>query len=127
MRRSLTGEPLATHVESVRVPPRSVHLVTVPERLAAAGDPARELLVASCGQWRRALWFFAEDRDIDYPAPDFAAEVTPAEGGVTVTVTARTLLRDLVLQPDRVDPAATVDEALVTLLPGRPFGSRSRG
>ena len=33
-------------------------------------------------------------------------------------MTARTILRDLTLFPDRLDPEATVDEALVTLLPG---------
>src|SRR5690606_41358299 len=38
--------------------------------------------------------------------------------GAQVTVTAGTLLRDLALFPDRLDPAAEVDEALVTLLPG---------
>ena len=43
-------------------------------------------------------------------------EATPE--GTQVTVTAGTLLRDLTLFPDRLDPAAEVDEALVTLLPG---------
>lgn len=33
-------------------------------------------------------------------------------------MTAHTLLRDLALFPDRLDPAARVDEMLVTLLPG---------
>lgn len=38
--------------------------------------------------------------------------------GYRVTVTALTLLRDLALFPDRLDPAAEVDDMLVTLLPG---------
>ncbi|MER6594251.1 hypothetical protein ABT214_20865 [Micromonospora purpureochromogenes] len=33
-------------------------------------------------------------------------------------MTARTVLRDLTLFPDRLDPSAEVDRALVTLLPG---------
>ena len=33
-------------------------------------------------------------------------------------MTARSYVRDLTLQIDRVDPLATVDDALVTLLPG---------
>jgi len=33
-------------------------------------------------------------------------------------VTARTILRDVTLFPDRIDPAAVVDQALMTLLPG---------
>ncbi|MFC5072474.1 hypothetical protein ACFPN0_12985 [Kitasatospora cinereorecta] len=41
-----------------------------------------------------------------------------AGAGYRVTVTARTLLRDLALFPGRLDPAAEVDDMLVTLLPG---------
>ncbi|MDT5023729.1 MAG: beta-mannosidase, partial [Micromonosporaceae bacterium] len=48
----------------------------------------------------------------------YDATVEPADDGVTVTVTARTILRDVILFPDRLDPKATVDDALVTLLPG---------
>lgn len=33
-------------------------------------------------------------------------------------MTAHTLLRDLALFPDRLDPAARVDDMLLTLLPG---------
>ena len=50
--------------------------------------------------------------------PRYDATVEPSPDGARVTVTARTLLRDLVLYPDRLDPAATADQALVTLLPG---------
>nr|WP_232534261.1 glycoside hydrolase family 2 protein [Plantactinospora sp. KBS50] len=66
----------------------------------------------------RALWFFAEDRELDWVAADYTAEVDPVPGGYRVRVNARTLLRDLTLYPDRLDPAASVDEALCTLLPG---------
>jgi beta-mannosidase len=44
--------------------------------------------------------------------------VTAAGGGYRVEVTAHAFVRDLTLFPDRLDPAATVDDALVTLLPG---------
>ena len=40
------------------------------------------------------------------------------EGGVSVTVHAESVLRDLCLFADRVDPEALVDKALVTLVPG---------
>ncbi|MFD0788331.1 hypothetical protein ACFQZ8_30835, partial [Micromonospora azadirachtae] len=46
------------------------------------------------------------------------AVVEPVEGGQRVRVTTGTVLRDLILFPDRLDAAASVDEALVTLLPG---------
>jgi beta-mannosidase len=41
-----------------------------------------------------------------------------AGAGYRVEVTAGSLVRDLALLVDKVDPAATVDEMLVTLLPG---------
>ncbi|MFE2213491.1 glycoside hydrolase family 2 protein [Streptomyces canus] len=62
----------------------------------------------------RALYFPSPDREIPYPRPEFDVAVAP--GGVTVT--AHTLVRDLLLQADRLDPAARADRGLVTLLPG---------
>jgi beta-mannosidase len=52
------------------------------------------------------------------PPATFDATVEPAAGATRVIVTARSILRDLTLQPDRLDPAAEIDEAGVTLLPG---------
>ncbi|WP_406161171.1 glycosyl hydrolase 2 galactose-binding domain-containing protein [Streptomyces canus] len=62
----------------------------------------------------RALYFPSPDREIPYPRPEFDVAVAP--GGVTVT--ARTLVRDLLLQADRLEPTARADRGLVTLLPG---------
>ncbi|WP_117666148.1 hypothetical protein [Micromonospora sp. MW-13] len=41
----------------------------------------------------RAFWFFAEDRDADWPAAEFDATVEGVDGGRRVRVTARTILR----------------------------------
>jgi beta-mannosidase len=71
----------------------------------------------------RALYFPAPDREIPYPAPRF--DVALAPGGITVT--ARTLVRDLLLQADRLDPAARADRGLVTLLPGEEVTIGVRG
>ncbi|WP_158761834.1 hypothetical protein, partial [Streptomyces sp. NRRL S-146] len=46
-------------------------------------------------------------------------------GGITVT--ARTLVRDLLLQADRLDPGARADRGLVTLLPGEEVTIGVRG
>ncbi|BAJ26949.1 hypothetical protein KSE_11150 [Kitasatospora setae KM-6054] len=46
---------------------------------------------------------------------------------VDVVVTARTLVRDLLVQADRIDPAATADRGLTTLLPGERAVIRIRG
>ncbi|GAA3030642.1 glycosyl hydrolase 2 galactose-binding domain-containing protein [Streptosporangium longisporum] len=117
LRLGLDGEPLAKETSVVEVAPRSVTTVPLPGAVAVPGDPASELLVARLGD-RRAVSFFAEDTRVAFPAAAHRTEVTPVRGGLDVTVTAVTLLRELALFPDRLDPAASVDDMLVTLLPG---------
>lgn len=90
---------------------RAVADFAVPRELRPAGP--KEFLVADAAGLR-ALHFPAPDHEIPYPRPDFEVSVAPGE----VTVTARTLVRDLLLQADRLDPAARADRGLVTLLPG---------
>ena len=55
---------------------------------------------------------------MDYPTPGFDAKLTRTGGDLTLTITAKTLLRDLTIFPDRLDPQATIDDQVVTLLPG---------
>lgn len=62
----------------------------------------------------RALWFVTDD----LPTPSYDTTVLKTSDGYDVTVTTRTLLRDLALFPDRLAPDASVDQCLVTLLPG---------
>ncbi len=116
-RRALTGEPLAKEGIGLSVPPRDVAIVKPSERLTAPGVPANEMLVAELGT-HRALKMFAEDPVMDYPPAAFDADVRPSPAGLTVRITARTLLRELAIFPDRLDPAAEIDDQLVTLLPG---------
>ncbi|HEY3010001.1 MAG TPA: glycoside hydrolase family 2 protein [Micromonosporaceae bacterium] len=118
-RLTLAGARRATREFELAVPPRAALTVPLPPDLTAADDVRRELLLAEADA-ERAWWFFAEDRDLAYaPAPAaFDVAVEPVADGVAVTVAAGTLLRDVTLFPDRLDPAATVDRALVTLLHG---------
>lgn len=90
---------------------RAVALVDVPKELEPV--EAKEFLVVDA-DGLRALYFPAPDREIPYPRPEFDVAVAPG----SVTVTAHTLVRDLLLQADRLDPAARADRGLVTLLPG---------
>ncbi|WP_282204286.1 glycoside hydrolase family 2 protein [Kitasatospora fiedleri] len=60
----------------------------------------------------------AEDVAADLPAARLTVTTEAAADGVRVRVLAHTLLRDVVLNADRLDDGATVDEQLVTLLPG---------
>ena len=47
-----------------------------------------------------------------------ATELEATATGVALTVTAESVLRDLCVFADRLDPDAVVDQALVTLVPG---------
>ncbi|MEU1683882.1 glycoside hydrolase family 2 protein [Micromonospora sp. NPDC005707] len=118
-RLTLDCEPRAKTSVKLDVPPYSSVVVALPSELTRPEEARRELLVAE--PWdssERALWFFAEDREVEWPAPELDATVEPLEGGQLVQVTARSVLRDLTLYPDRLHPSAEVDQALVTLLPG---------
>lgn len=74
---------------------------------------AREFLVADA-DGLRALYFPVVDREIPWPEPKFEVSVAPG----AVTVTASTLVRDLLLQADRLGPEVRADQGLSTLLPG---------
>ncbi|MFD6415821.1 glycoside hydrolase family 2 protein [Streptomyces sp. NPDC060194] len=101
----------------VDVAPRSVRRIDLTGELMEAGTPARELVSAQLGE-ERALHFFTEDPASELPPARFTATARPSADGLEVRVTAHTILRELALFPDRLDPQATVDDQLVTLLPG---------
>jgi beta-mannosidase len=108
--RSLDGEEMSSFAPSVTVAPGAA--VTIPLPSAPA-----DLIVASAGG-TRAWWFFAEDKDIVWPLADFDASTEVDGDTVRVHITARTILRDLTIYPDRLDPSASADDAVVTVLPG---------
>jgi beta-mannosidase len=117
-RLTLTGEPRAKTSVELTVPPRQATTVPLAADVSTPDDPTRELLLAEANG-QRAWWFFAEDKDIAYPPARYDAAVeVEADGSQQVTVTAHTILRDVVLYPDRLDPAGGVDDVLLTLLPG---------
>ncbi|MFI7702735.1 glycoside hydrolase family 2 protein [Nonomuraea sp. NPDC049480] len=130
VRRGFDGVELAGQPLTLDVPPRGAGTLPLAAFVTGPGDPASELITieitASEGAVgptdgpavRRALWFFAPDRDLRLPEPRYDTAVEPVPGGLRLTVTARTLLRDLAVFPDRLDPDAQVDDQLVTLLPG---------
>ncbi|MGJ6969352.1 glycoside hydrolase family 2 protein [Streptosporangium sp. G11] len=124
-RHDLTGAPLAKEYFSVCVPARSVERVSLPRTLSSVTNPAEELLVATVGD-ARAVRFFAEDPAVAYPAAAFEARVERAEDELRVHVTATTVLRELAIFPDRLDPDAVIDDQLVTLLPGESVTFRIR-
>ncbi|WP_328409760.1 glycoside hydrolase family 2 protein [Streptomyces violaceus] len=123
-RMSVEGEVLGQAAVQLAADRRTVARVGVPLELTPAGP--KEFLVADAdlgADGPRVLHFPVPDREVLYPAPRF--EVALAPGGITVT--ARTLVRDLLLQADRLDPAARADRGLVTLLPGEEVTIGVRG
>jgi beta-mannosidase len=108
-RHDLYGTALAAATIAVDLAPGATATTLLPEEVATPADPTREMVRAG-----QALWFFVEDVELAYPVPEYTVDVA----GPRVTVTAASFLRDVTVFADRLDPAATVDEALVTLLPG---------
>ncbi|MEV6816333.1 glycoside hydrolase family 2 protein [Micromonospora sp. NPDC051296] len=118
-RLTVAGDPRAKTTLELDVPAYATVTLPLAAELTRPDEAQAELLVAEAGDRAgRALWFFAEDREIDWPSAAFDAVVEPTYGAQQVRVTARTILRDLTLYPDRLHPSAQADDALRTLLPG---------
>ncbi|MCZ9350935.1 glycoside hydrolase family 2 protein [Streptomyces mutabilis] len=115
------GTEVARLVLDVAVGPRSVRRQGVPRDLVPDERSGKELLVADC-DGLRALHVPVPDKDFAYPVPRYDVAVESRVGGeastVEVVVTAHTLVRDLLLQADRLGPDAVCDTGLRTLLPG---------
>jgi beta-mannosidase len=91
--------------------------VPIAAELAAAAGKAGELLLAEAGV-HRAWWHSREDVDSGLPALDLTTTSESVPGGYRLTVTANAFVRDLAVLADRLAPDATVDDMLVSLLPG---------
>jgi beta-mannosidase len=103
---------------SVEVPARGIHRIDLRGTAVLPAEPTQEYLVADVPGVSRATWFFVDDHELRIEPARWSATAERTDDGVLVTITAQTLVRELCLFPDRLDPAATVDRQLVTLLPG---------
>jgi len=113
------GTVLADQTLELELPPASARRVAdLHELLGRPDDPAAELLVADGPDGRRTCWFFQRDRALRYPEPRYELRVVPDETGLTLEIVAHTLLREVCLAVDRLDPDARVSGQLLTLLPG---------
>ena len=122
-RMSLDGDVLAREAFTLTAAPRAVAGRPIPDTLHIAPDRASEEFIvadirSSSEPGMRATWFEERDRVLRYPAPDFEAKVESDSHTHRVSITANVVLRDLAIFPDRLDPRASVDDQLVTLLPG---------
>ncbi|MBO2446326.1 glycoside hydrolase family 2 protein [Actinomadura barringtoniae] len=113
-RLQVDGTALAEETIAFTVPPRSVATFPVTTEIK---DRHRELLVADAGELRD-IALDCEDHEFAYPPAEMTLVPAPAADGFTLAVTAGTLVRDLLLQADRLAPSAQADTGLMTLLPG---------
>jgi len=103
-------------------------VVALPESVGVVDDPTNELVVADM-DWHRAVWTPSPDREMRWQPARYRTSVTPAPDGDghDLVVEAESLVRDLLLQPDRLAATGTVDRGFMTLLPGERVGFRLRG
>lgn len=116
-RVSDAGADLARRTLALTVPARSAVRLPVPGEIAVFGEAASEVIVASSGDVK-AFWYGTEAKDSAFVGAPPRLEAAEVDDGLRVTVTATTLLRDFLIQPDRIHPAATCDRGFLTLLPG---------
>ncbi len=75
-------------------------------------------LVAELAGGERGFWWFTPDKEIAYAPADFDADLAKTDDGYALTIKAKSLLRDLCVFQDRLDPEAVASDQCVTLLPG---------
>lgn len=120
-RITLFGDVLARGTARFSLPPRSCQkIVVLDKHLTCPSDKNAECIYVSDGQVAD-VWFFEIDKNIRYPKPDVESRLQKTDSGYALTLTAKTLIRDIVLTPERLDPQATVSDGMVTLLPGECF------
>ena len=115
------GTVVAEHAADVRIDPRSAASVDVPDGWPrdAGTFVVAETDGTAAGDATRAFWWFAPDKAGHAPRPEFDVKVS--DDSKSVTVTAKTLLRDVCLFPDRLHADAVASDACMTLLPGESF------
>ncbi len=117
---TFSGEVIAEEAIKLEAAPRASSKISLPAALRNPAEPSQVVLVAQAGDMR-GLHFFARDKELVYPQPDFKADLSVVDGGYRLTVRANTLLRELCVFADRLDPDAQVSDQMVTLLPGETF------
>ncbi len=116
-RQTFDGRVLARAERPLTVGAWSTATFTIDADVRTPDDPTREALVVTLDR-RRAVHTWAPDVDLALDPSPVVVETHPVQDGYEVQVTARSLVKDLTLLVDRLDPDASVDEALVTLPAG---------
>lgn len=101
------------------------HIAAIDDLVAPTSRPWREITVVDpidAPDFPRATWLYGVDRELHDPPPEFtwSWRKDGKHNGV-LTLTAASLLRDVVIHADRVDARTECDAHFVTLLPGESF------
>lgn len=117
------GNVLATQqIDDVELDAASHKGFPLNEEIVNFGDANNELIVAvpSDDSFARVIYNPAEilTQELDAPSDAFTTKAERTADGVELTVTANDYVRDLFCMVDKVDDKATVEEGLVSLLPG---------
>ncbi len=118
-RLRLDGDTVAAERITVRVEPWETHSVVIGPTVALPADPRDEVIVAAdAAGGGEAWWWFAPDRELTLRPSALVATWSENDGRVEIDLSSQVVVRDLVLTPERVDPAARIDPRVVTLRPG---------
>ena len=112
-RRTFGSEVLASEKLAADIEPRSVVWLELPSTVSQSIHKQDEFVLAEA-DGKRTTWYFDIDKRLNYHKPQYDAELK----GDTLTITAKTFLRDLCVFADMLEPSASASEQLVTLLPG---------
>ncbi len=111
----LSGKELNRASMEVDIEARGSAKIDIPD---AWHDAAAGTFVVADLDDSRGYWWFEPDKQMRYPNPRIETTLKPALGGYRLTITALTLLRDICVFADRIDPQALCSDQFFTLLPG---------
>jgi beta-mannosidase len=119
--QSFSGETEFESSLAVNVAPRTNQSVLRWSELSRPKFDGSNQFIAVRSPEARTEFFGQIDKNLSYPEPRFDADLQSHGIAHQLTITARTLLRDLCIFVERLDEQATVNDQLVTLLPGESF------
>lgn len=116
-RVDVTGAVLAHQRVDLHVEADSATRIGLAPALTVPVDTSEEIVIGTVDDVR-STWIRRPLRHVDWTTSQRSVSVDGHAGGLAVVVTADTLLVDLCLFADLIDPDARLDSQLVTLLPG---------
>jgi len=114
------GEPIGQQQIPFNLEARSATTIVINDDLLSPLNRSQEYLVAQEASAAAAYWYFVEDPQLELATPDDSTTVDVERTGsrYSVAIFASSLVKDVALFPDRLDPDARVDTGLVTLQAG---------